>query len=111
MFVCIDTDVVVLFCTEEGGLFIWTVNVAGGAPEETVATGVTPGELLELPGVLVAAGLPLEDDVEGVEVPVDPLFPAVTGFVGPLFPIPLLLADDEAVPPVPGVLPLPPDTR
>ena len=94
-------------CVIEDGTLIWTVNgTVCGAPEEAVATGVTPEELPELPGVLVAAGLLLdEDEGEGVEVPVAPLFPTVTGFVVPLFPI--VLFDDGTVPLVPGVLLLP----
>ena len=85
----------------EDGTLIWTVNgTVCGAPEEAVATGVTPEELPELPGVLVAAGLLLdEDEGEGVEVPVAPLFPVVTGFVVSLFPIQYYLPLTEAVPP------------
>ncbi len=85
----------------EDGTLIWTVNgTVCGAPEEAVATGVTPEELPELPGVLVAAGLLLdEDEGEGVEVPVAPLFPTVTGFVVSLFPIPLLFTLTKSSPP------------
>lgn len=80
-----EMEVVVLFVTEVGGLFIWTVNaVFCGVAAIVVIVGVMLEELPVLSGVLVTVVLLLLDR-EGVEI---------VG-VPPFCPVPLLFAGND----------------